>query len=97
MQDWLCPAPLHGCPPDAEELLAERHPHPRFVDCDQHGSQARFLLSRLNPSSTHNTSGNALDMGGGGGGGAEILNTDDVSLQVFMDHLKNLAVTQNQA
>ena len=31
------------------------------------------------------------------GGGAEILNTDDVSLQVFMDHLKNLAVTQNQA
>ncbi len=79
---------------DAEELLAERHPHPRFVDCDQHGSQARFLLSRLNPSSTHN-SGNALDMGGGGG--AEVLNTDDVSLQVFMDHLKNLAVTQNQA
>ena len=49
---------------DAEELLAERHPHPRFVDCDQHGSQARFLLSKLNPSSTHNQSGSALDMGG---------------------------------
>ena len=24
---------------DAEELLSERNPHPRFVDCDQYGSQ----------------------------------------------------------
>jgi hypothetical protein len=32
-----------------------------------------------------------------GGGSAEILNTDDVSLQVFMDHLKNLAVSGQQA
>jgi protein transport protein SEC23 len=31
-----------------------------------------------------------------GGGGGEILNTDDVSLQVFMDHLKGLAVAQQQ-
>eukprot|EP01047_Picozoa_sp_COSAG01_P053814 COSAG01_NODE_5809_length_4020_cov_3.629431_6_plen_83_part_00 len=77
---------------DAEELLSERNPHPRFVDCDQHGSQARFLLSRLNPSSTHNTSSDGLQPGG-----AEILNTDDVSLQVFMDHLKNLAVSGQQA
>ena len=75
---------------DAEELLAERHPHPRFVDCDQYGSQARFLLARLNPSKSHNENGqNAL-----AGGGGEVLNTDDVSLQVFMDHLKGLAVSQ---
>ena len=36
----------------------------------------------------------AVPMDGGGGG--EILNTDDVSLQVFMDHLKGLAVAQQQ-
>ena len=42
---------------DAEELLSERNPHPRFVDCDQHGSQARFLLSRLNPSRTQDNPG----------------------------------------
>ena len=89
------------------------------MDCDQHGSQARFLLSRLNPSTTNNSGcassarsllqlppsevallpiidtlwcRNAMD----GGGGGEILNTDDVSLQVFMDHLKGLAVAQQQ-
>ena len=51
----------------------------------------RFLLARLNPSVSHNTgSGGALSATG------EVLNTDDVSLQVFMDHLKGLAVSQQQ-
>lgn len=39
---------------DAQEILATRFPMPRYVDCDQGGSQARFLLSRVNPSQTHN-------------------------------------------
>ena len=39
---------------EAKELMRERYPYPRFVDCNQHGSQARFLLSKVNPSSTHN-------------------------------------------
>ena len=59
---------------EAKELMRERFPYPRFVDCNQHGSQARFLLSKVNPSSTHN------QMTGGGGG--EIIQTDDVSFQV---------------
>lgn len=64
--------------------MRERYPYPRFVDCNQHGSQARFLLSKVNPSSTHN------QMSGGGGG--EIIQTDDVSFQTFLEYLQRLTV-----
>lgn len=70
---------------DAQEILGKRFPVPRLVDCDQHGSQARFLLAKLNPSATYNSAGM-------GGGSSDIIFTDDVSLQVFMEHLKRLAV-----
>uniref|UniRef100_A0A5B7BRX4 Protein transport protein SEC23 n=2 Tax=Davidia involucrata TaxID=16924 RepID=A0A5B7BRX4_DAVIN len=68
---------------DAEQLVAERVPVPKLIKCDQHGSQARFLLAKLNPSVTQNSM--YTD-------GAEFIFTDDVSLQVFMDHLQALAV-----
>ncbi|EGF83355.1 hypothetical protein BATDEDRAFT_32725 [Batrachochytrium dendrobatidis JAM81] len=71
---------------DAQELLSDRFPIPRYIDTDQGGSQARFLLSKVNPSTTHQ-SGGAY-----GGGGGQAIPTDDVSLQVFMEHLKKLAV-----
>ena len=71
---------------DAGQILGKRFPVPRLVDCDQNGSQARFLLAKLNPSATYNSSGQM------GGGGSDIIFTDDVSLQVFMEHLKRLAV-----
>jgi protein transport protein SEC23 len=67
---------------DAEALLSERNPLPRLVVCDQHGSQARFLLAKLNPSITHNSNQQ----------GSEVIFTDDVSLQVFTEHLQRLAV-----
>lgn len=73
---------------DAQDILATRFPIPRYVETEQGGSQARFLLSKVNPSQTHN---NAVY---GGDGGSPVL-TDDVSLQVFMEHLKKLAVTSN--
>ena len=81
---------------DAAALCRARFPVPRLVDCDQHGSQARFLLAKLNPSATYN-SGGENGMGGGGamgptGAGTEVILTDDVSLGVFMEHLKKLAV-----
>ncbi|CCO26912.1 Protein transport protein SEC23 [Rhizoctonia solani AG-1 IB] len=75
---------------DAQDLLVDRFPIPRYVVCDQGGSQARFLLSKLNPSTTHMSQG-MYGTSGGGGAGAAIF-TDDVSLQVFMEHLKRLAV-----
>ncbi|XP_011046336.1 PREDICTED: protein transport protein SEC23-like [Populus euphratica] len=70
---------------DAQAIIHERFPVPRLVVCDQHGSQARFLLAKLNPSATYN---NANEMAAG----SDIIFTDDVSLQVFFEHLQRLAV-----
>ena len=73
---------------DAQDLLTDRFPIPRYIVCDQGGSQARFLLSKLNPSTTHMSTsmyGSAQSAGAG-----QAIFTDDVSLQVFMEHLKRL-------
>jgi protein transport protein SEC23 len=71
---------------DAQLIMDARFPVPRYIVCDQHKSEARFLMAKLNPSTTHNSN---LD----GGGGTQV-NTDDVSLRVFMEHLMKLAVQQ---
>ncbi|KAJ0092554.1 hypothetical protein Patl1_26110 [Pistacia atlantica] len=70
---------------EAQLIIRDRFPVPRLVVCDQHGSQARFLLAKLNPSATYN---NANDMAAG----SDVIFTDDVSLQVFIEHLQRLAV-----
>lgn len=46
----LLQAPLD----DAQEILQARFPMPRYIDTEHGGSQARFLLSKVNPSQTHN-------------------------------------------
>jgi len=68
---------------DAQVIMDLRFPVPRFIVCDQHKSEARFLMAKLNPSVTHNT----VD----GSSGAQVF-TDDVSLRVFMEHLMKLSV-----
>ncbi|EMC97458.1 hypothetical protein BAUCODRAFT_33174 [Baudoinia panamericana UAMH 10762] len=73
---------------DARELIQDRFPLPRFIVCDAGGSQARFLLAKLNPSTTHTSSSY-----GGVQQTAQTIFTDDVSLQTFMDHLMKLAVS----
>jgi protein transport protein SEC23 len=69
---------------DALVIMESRFPVPRYIVCDQHKSQARFLMAKVNPSVTHNhvdaTAATAPVF------------TDDVSLKVFMDHLMKLAV-----
>lgn len=85
---------LEAPPADAAELLADRYPIPMYVVCDQGGSQSRFLLIKLNPSTTHLSSAPSAGVPGGDSGAA--IFTDDVSLQVFFDHLKKLVVTQAQ-
>ncbi|KVH87749.1 Gelsolin domain-containing protein [Cynara cardunculus var. scolymus] len=70
---------------EAEQLVAQRIPVPKLVRCEQHGSQARFLLAKLNPSATHKSS--YVD-------GSEVIMTDDVSLQAFIKHLQELAVQE---
>ncbi|KAH8288600.1 hypothetical protein KR054_005899 [Drosophila jambulina] len=84
---------------DAQEILQTRFPMPRYIDTEHGGSQARFLLSKVNPSQTHNNMyayGQVSFMqkqpSAGYDGGAPVL-TDDVSLQLFMEHLKKLAVS----
>ena len=39
---------------DATSILQERFPMPRYIVTEHEGSQARFLLSKVNPSLTHN-------------------------------------------
>jgi len=71
-----------------QDLLVDRFPVPRYIVCDQGGSQARFLLSKLNPSTTHMSAtmyGSTV-----GSAAGQAIFTDDVSLQVFMEHLKRL-------
>ncbi|KAL3582521.1 hypothetical protein D5086_016853 [Populus alba] len=68
---------------DAQQVMVERVPAPKLIKCDQHSSQARFLLAKLNPSVTQNSTYTE---------GSEIILTDDLSLQDFIDHLQALAV-----
>jgi protein transport protein SEC23 len=59
---------------------------PRYIMCDQHKSEARFVMARLNPSVTHNST----DQFGG-----QVIATDDVSLKVVMEHCWLLTVTRS--
>lgn len=73
---------------DAKELLADRYPIPMYVVCDQRGSQSRFLISKLNPSTTH---ASTAAYGQPPAAAGQAIFTDDVSLQVFISHLQKLA------
>ena len=77
---------------DLKELMKDRFPVPRVIETDQHKSQARFLLAKLNPSVTHSTPAGGIT----GAAASELIFTDDVSLQVFLEHLAKLAVTGDQ-
>ncbi|KAG1718205.1 hypothetical protein EDB19DRAFT_1800806 [Suillus lakei] len=70
------------------DLLVDRFPIPRYIVCDQGGSQARFLLSKLNPSTTHMSTsmyGTAQAAGAG-----QAIFTDDVSCKSSWSILKRL-------
>ncbi|KAI6096999.1 hypothetical protein EV401DRAFT_2042154, partial [Pisolithus croceorrhizus] len=71
---------FHG---EMVDLLVDRFPVPWYIS----GS---FLLSKLNPSTTHMMTSMYGTVAGTGTGPA--IFTDDVSLQVFMEYLKRLAV-----
>ena len=71
---------------DAAAVLDERFPYARYIECDQNGSQARFLLAKLNPSVNHHSEAAEY-------GASDFIFTDDVSLELFMEHLKKLAVS----
>merc|ERR1712032_647320 len=70
---------------DVKQILQGRFPVPKFIQTNAGGSQARFLTSKVNPSTTHTTRGVCP-------GDSTVLITDDVSLKVFMEHLIRHAV-----
>lgn len=75
---------------DAQILLSSRYPTPRLIDVCQDDPDARILYNRINPSRSYATA-----MGDGyGSNEGELVYTDDVSLQTFMQHLKKQAVSQ---
>ena len=75
----LLKAPLN----DAQGLMQARFPSPLFVECEYNAGSARFLMAKLNPSVTYHT--------GGGAEGVPIIPTDDVSFEIFSQHLRRLA------
>ena len=78
---------LHQPRDDAQAIMAGRIPQPRYVVCDQHKSQSRFLMSKVNPSITHTTPDGGTD------GAGQAVFTDDANLQSFMEHLKALSTS----
>lgn len=71
---------------EAMEILMDRFPLPRFIDCDEGGSQARFLMAKLNPSTSYSSNPNQTH-----GLNSDVL-TDDTSLQLFMDQIQCIVV-----
>ncbi|GMM35742.1 GTPase-activating protein [Saccharomycopsis crataegensis] len=72
---------------EVTSILIERFPLPRYIDCDEGGSQSRFLYSKLNPSNSYNNQNLQ------GGGGSVIL-TDDVSLQSFIEEITKRVISK---
>ena len=67
----------------AQKIVIERLPTPRFVSCDSGSGQERLVKCIVNPS--QDSKNNVKESGG--------FFSDDVSLKVFMDYLKRLAVS----
>ncbi|KAK6200266.1 uncharacterized protein RJT21DRAFT_121165 [Scheffersomyces amazonensis] len=74
---------------EAMIILMDRFPLPRFIDCDEGGSQARFLMAKLNPSTSYATNANHLL---GYGNRFDVL-TDDTSLQSYMTHVQKNVIS----
>eukprot|EP00211_Chloroparvula_japonica_P003748 CAMPEP_0119129606 /NCGR_PEP_ID=MMETSP1310-20130426/7282_1 /TAXON_ID=464262 /ORGANISM="Genus nov. species nov., Strain RCC2339" /LENGTH=774 /DNA_ID=CAMNT_0007120039 /DNA_START=261 /DNA_END=2588 /DNA_ORIENTATION=+ len=77
----LLEAPIN----DAKSTVNERVPTPMFCVCDVGQGDERYLIAVVDPAKTYSSTSAVQQEG-------EIVATDDVNLQVFMDHLKKLAV-----
>lgn len=72
---------------DAAQLIADRMPMPMYVVCNQNTSQARFLTASVDPTITHTSSQQQ-----GGQQEGQVVLTEDVNLQVFVDFLHRRVV-----
>ncbi|KAL7713494.1 Protein transport protein SEC23 [Entamoeba marina] len=65
---------------DAKQLAEDRVPAPRIYVCNRYSGDQRFLFTILDPSVTP------------GSNPKDIIVTEDVTLKVFMEHLRRLSV-----
>ncbi|KAH7824981.1 Sec23B [Monocercomonoides exilis] len=83
---------------EAQEILKDRFPVPHVLVCDQGSSQARFLISQLNPSTTPSASlSTNAAIGGAIGTDSETkapIFSDDVTLKKFFDSLRTAATSK---
>lgn len=82
---------------DAADILVDRFPLPRFIDTEEGGSQARFLMSRLSPTTSYRNVDSMMNLatrgaGAGDGESGAVILTDDVSLLTFMEYVKKAVV-----
>ncbi|BFU23763.1 Sec23 protein, putative [Entamoeba histolytica HM-1:IMSS-B] len=68
---------------DAREMAKERIPSPRIYVCNRYSGHQRFLMTILDPAVTP------------GQNQKDIIVTEDVTLKVFMEHLRRLSVKGN--
>lgn len=72
------------CPLDyAQDLLMERLPVPKFINCDANSGQERYIKFIVNPSCGDSEQNSGIPDG---------YYTDDVSLKKFWEHLKKKVV-----
>ncbi|KEG06512.1 putative protein transport protein Sec23A [Trypanosoma grayi] len=76
---------------DALALLAARYPYPRFSRTDANGSEARHIKTRMNPTTTHHSTGAAACSPTGDQ--SDVIYTDEASIVKFMESLKQAVVT----
>lgn len=82
---------------EAADILVDRFPLPRFIDTEEGGSQARFLISRLSPTTSYRNVDSMMNLatrgaGAGDGESGAVIMTDDVSLITFMEYVKKAVV-----
>ena len=73
---------------EAMEILMDRFPLSRYIECDERGSQARFLVAKLNPSSSYNSHPNIFY-----GAQLDVL-TDDASLQQYIEGIQKITISK---
>ncbi|CCW63237.1 unnamed protein product [Phytomonas sp. EM1] len=74
---------------DAKAIVDSRYPTPRLIVVCQDDPDARILFNRINPSHSYSSA----EKNKYGSQEGELVYTDDASLQIFMEHLKKLAVS----
>lgn len=75
---------------DGGKIVEGRYPTPRFIEVGQGDPDARILYNRINPSKSRT----AAETNNYGHGSDELVYTDDAPMQVFIEHLKKLAVSE---